>query len=172
MSNSHLGAMVDIETLSTRPNAVIVSIGACKYDLETSKTYDDFYVNIDPRDSKKYGLHIDPNTIEWWKKQDSNVFKQWQNGIPLLEAMTKFLNYYDKNLAFTSWGLDFDSSIISSSLYSLNMTPPWIYYKSRCARTIAEIEGIKIQRSKNHHNALQDCKDQCNVLFKIFGDNK
>jgi hypothetical protein len=169
MSKANQGIMVDIETLSTRPNAVIVSIGACKYDLDTLKTFDDFYVTIDPMDSKKYGLHIDPETVEWWKTQDKEIMKSWRdNGIELDDAMVQFLDWYDSDLAFTCWGLNFDEPIIVSNLIALHRKPTWKYYKSRCARTMCEMEGVKINRSKGHHNALADAKDQCKAIFEIF----
>lgn len=169
MSKEHLGAMVDIETLSTHPNAIIVSIGGCKYNLETLETYDDFYITIDPKDSKEYGLHVEQATVNWWRSQDPEIMKQWrENGVPLKEAMDKFLNWYDPELAFTCFGLSFDEPIIKSNLIAVGKDVSWKYYKSRCLRTLCEVEGIKVKRSSGHHNALQDCKDQCEALFTIF----
>jgi hypothetical protein len=44
--------MIDIETLSTQPNAVICAIGAVFFEPSTSKTGPSFYQTIDPRTSE------------------------------------------------------------------------------------------------------------------------
>ena len=95
--------------------------------------------------------------------------KQWQsNGVSLEEGMRKFIKWYDPDLAFTCWGLNFDEPIINSNLIAIGESIKWKYWASRCARTICELEGVKIKRSQKSHNALQDCKDQCNALFEVF----
>ena len=71
--------MVDLETISTANNAVIVSIGATRFTLHEG-IIDKFSINVDPFDAKKYGLHIDPDTIAWWKKQPKEVSDLWRNG--------------------------------------------------------------------------------------------
>ena len=60
--------VLDLETLSTRSNAAIVSIGAVA--IENLEVVDEFYVNVDPSTCKEAGLHIDPLTVEWWAEQD------------------------------------------------------------------------------------------------------
>ena len=60
--------VLDLETLSTRSNAAIVSIGAVAID--NLEIVDTFYINVDAKTCKEAGLHIDPLTVEWWSQQD------------------------------------------------------------------------------------------------------
>ena len=64
--------VVDLETLSTRPNSCIVSIGAVAFNLQEA-ILDEFFINVDASDCRSHGLHIDRNTIEWWKKQSKEA---------------------------------------------------------------------------------------------------
>ena len=47
--------MIDIETLSNRPNAVICAIGAVFFEPSTGKIGPSFYQTIDPRTSQSRG---------------------------------------------------------------------------------------------------------------------
>src|SRR5690348_4173144 len=54
--------MVDIETLSTRYDAAILSIGAVAFDRKTGILGPQFLICIDPRSTQDAGLHIDAGT--------------------------------------------------------------------------------------------------------------
>ena len=53
--------VVDLETLSTRSNACIISIGAVR--IENLEIVDEFFVNVDPATCKDAGLHIDKLSV-------------------------------------------------------------------------------------------------------------
>ena len=66
--------MMDIETLSTRPDAVILTVGACKFDPYTqTETTGDFYLRINVDEQAQLGRHIDENTVAWWGQQAADV---------------------------------------------------------------------------------------------------
>ncbi|KKK93085.1 hypothetical protein LCGC14_2696440, partial [marine sediment metagenome] len=55
--------MVDIETLSTRSNAAIVSIGACMFDPNDGWAGDNsFIVGVNPDYYYTGRFHVDPKT--------------------------------------------------------------------------------------------------------------
>lgn len=68
--------MIDIETLSTQPNAVICAIGAVFFEPSTGKTGPSFYQTIDPRTSQNRGAHISADTVMWWLKQDKEPISE------------------------------------------------------------------------------------------------
>jgi hypothetical protein len=78
--------MIDIETLSTNSNALILCIGAIKFNTkgDISQTnieeLEKFYCLIDIEDSKKYSLDIAEKCIEWWNKQPQKeeIFKGYR----------------------------------------------------------------------------------------------
>lgn len=69
--------MIDIETLSTKSNAAIVSIGAIKFnrhgDLPLLDAMNQFYVRVSRESCETCGMHVDPQTIEWWNNQDAEI---------------------------------------------------------------------------------------------------
>ncbi len=68
--------MIDIETLSTQPNAVICAIGAVFFEPSTGKTGPSFYQTIDPRTSQNRGAHISADTVMWWLRQDKEPISE------------------------------------------------------------------------------------------------
>ena len=69
--------IIDIETLSTLPNAIILTIGAIKFNrFEKLKEFDDYetlYIRIDIKSCQNVGLTSDISTIKWWKEQNKDV---------------------------------------------------------------------------------------------------
>lgn len=165
--------MLDIETLSTNLDAVIVSIGAVKFTIRDG-IIDTFLVNIDPVDSKKYGLHTSKDTIIWWSNQSKEARRSWQkNQVSLAFAMQAFIDWYGQK-SIPTWckGATFDYPIIESSLKAAKIAIPWKYWHCNCYRSIINFFGIDDRNMQatgtTHHDAVSDCKNQCNVLLTIF----
>ena len=94
--------MIDLETMSTRSNAAICSIGAVKFTIE-SGIIGTFYCTIEAQSCKNYGLHFSKETIEWWMRQNKEALKALTtNCIPLEDALTKFKEWYGEKSLF-SW---------------------------------------------------------------------
>jgi exodeoxyribonuclease VIII len=168
--------MVDLETMSTRANAVILSIGAVKFTFEHGIT-DEFKVNIDPKSCKKHGLHIDKTTVDWWASQSKEARLSWQKDpdpISLPDAMDKFLDWWgtNKNLWFVCNGMSFDAPILSSALIAVDKRAPWKYRNELDLRTIYNLFGVSTESLKTHdgvyHDSLFDSKFQTHNLLKLF----
>ncbi len=79
--------MIDIETLSTEPNAAILSIGAVLFSVEQKKIIRTFTINIKMESSINYG-HISPETVQWWMEQPYQAREAFKNkGHSLLGAL-------------------------------------------------------------------------------------
>jgi hypothetical protein len=61
--------MLDLETWGTGNDAVVVSIGACKFDK--NDILDAFHVGVDPKSCMELGLKVDAGTILWWMDPSS-----------------------------------------------------------------------------------------------------
>ncbi|NQW82286.1 MAG: 3'-5' exoribonuclease, partial [Polaromonas sp.] len=62
--------MVDLETLGTVADAVILSIGAVKFDLDSDAIDDDgFYASISIESNQETGRRIQEDTLIWWMGQ-------------------------------------------------------------------------------------------------------
>tara|TARA_B100001287_G_C22619102_1_gene499079 strand:+ start:553 stop:1107 length:555 start_codon:yes stop_codon:yes gene_type:complete len=166
--------MVDIETLSTRQNAAILSIGATKFNIE-SGVIDTYYQNIDASTCKKYERHVDKGTIEWWGKQSKEAVKQLLVDVmPFDKAIHEFRDWYgDKSIPIWGNSAGFDVQILESAMYSVGYEkPPWMYWHIHCFKTATNLVGVsnaKIRANENdtHHNALDDAISQTNTLVTI-----
>ena len=74
--------MLDIETLATGPNSVVITLGAIRFDPFTndeesiegdSIRMDTFYRRIDPESFIWPTAEIDDTTLAWWAKQSKEV---------------------------------------------------------------------------------------------------
>lgn len=177
--------MVDIETLSTNSNALILCIGAIKFNTrgDISKTnleeLDKFYCLIDIEDCKRYSLDIEEKCIEWWNKQPQKdeIFKEY-NRVPLKECLINFNkwinleNCLSQSICIWSNGVAFDIPILENAYKKTQVEIPWKYWNVRDSRTIVKTLNVytpNIQGYKNMaHNPLYDCYRQIITLQKAF----
>ena len=59
---------IDLETLSLKPNAHILSIGAVFFCPRTYQLGPKFHIVIDPN-TEQEGAHISASTVDWWFSQ-------------------------------------------------------------------------------------------------------
>ena len=66
--------MIDLETLSTRPDAVILTLGAVKFNPYTQDDpHDPLYFRIDVDAQTALGRHVMEDTINWWATQPQEI---------------------------------------------------------------------------------------------------
>lgn len=163
--------MVDLETLAVSPNAVILSLGAVHFDPHSDHFGDSIYMRIDLDDQDKLNREIDPNTIEWWSKQDPQIMEEAfnpDNRIPLSEAIDRFHKFAWGCDAFWSHGATFDLVILENIYRQLNKPLPWNYWQLRDTRTLFDI-GIDPRMPKeSKHDALQDAIRQAVGVQNVF----
>lgn len=165
--------MLDIETLSTKSNAVIVSIGACKFAAEKGVILDTFKVNVSPIDCKKYGLHISKSTMDFWMKQSPEARKCWQvDPKPLKEALELFNDWYgNKSINTYSKGTVFDIGILENAYSAVGLNPPWKPFQICDYRTLLTVLKLDDKSSKKggttYHDALDDAVNQAEFLIPL-----
>jgi DNA polymerase III epsilon subunit-like protein len=163
-----LQVMIDLETMSTRYDAAICSIGAVKFSNE--KIIDTFYITVDASTCKKAGLHICKDTVAWWNSQNREALMMLvQNTVSLDAALGKFEDWYGtKSLPTWGNGAAFDNVIMDSAFKILGKKRLWKYHHDRCYRTIKAIISVpEDDRVGTYHNALDDAMHQTNHLIKI-----
>lgn len=167
--------MVDIETLSTEPNAVILSIGAVKFNPHVLNTEEElnaekFYINIDRDDSAKYNLHVCEQTIAWWAGQSTSaqaaLLKDQKPLREAIETFTAWIGEVPRVAKCWAKDPDFDVVILRKSYAAIkNGTFPVPYFLSRSVRTITDLAYPNEHDAPNirvgtHHNAVDDCISQ------------
>lgn len=169
--------MMDLETLSVRPNAIILVIGAIRFvrgeqwpaqvtEYELNKM-DVFYRRITVESCKEVGLRADPDTQSWWNEQDNDVkYEALHNPdrVSLKTALLEFKKWVGKNSQVKIWGngSSFDCTILGEAYKRCNMEIPWKFWMERDLRTLMDIGNVKayeLPQIQKHH-ALFDCYRQ------------
>lgn len=175
--------MVDLETLSVKNNAIILTIGAIKF--QRNKQWPDtysitdipdkniFYRRINITSCEKIGLHRDPSTESWWKKQDleayNEAFGYESERVDIKVALREFSKWFGISTYIWGNGSIFDITILSEAYLRCNLDVPWKFYNVRDLRTILDICNIKsCSLNTNKHNALYDCFFQIKDIQKCF----
>jgi hypothetical protein len=169
ISEKHL--VLDLETLGTKINSCILSIGAIIFDPYQTDVYDfvckntekspnisTYYKRISLDSCEKLGMTIDDSTVEWWAKQSKEAQDEAfsdEDRHDIKDAL-KELNIFSKHCKrFWAKSPDFDCKLIESYAFTLNIGVPWQFWETRCIRTIEDHIDFKSE-SVNSHHALQD----------------
>ena len=90
-------ATIDLETLSTKPDAVLLTIGAIKFDPFTNDPpYNEFYYRANVDEQTAMGRHIEEGTLDWWSRQAPEIVEEAlsdDNRHPVKEILTKLNKY-------------------------------------------------------------------------------
>lgn len=176
--------MVDIETLSTKRNAVIFSIGAAFFDPITGDVGPTFYQLVDwESDCKSHGAHIDPNTLKFWMTQSTEARMELldRDGLGefidiVLQNFNDFVEKHQlKGCQLYAWSKSpsFDFVILREALdrYELGGLP-WRYWNERDVRTIeatGKINAITLPYTKADvkHHAMSDVLGQISNVCTV-----
>lgn len=164
--------MIDIETLNTSADAVIMSIGGVKFSFDEDYT-ETFYTSISIESNLRHQRTISESTLKWWMRQSEKAkevfFEPKAELAEALQAFSKWLfNKYEGGV--WSNGAAFDIPILEHAYRQLDLSIPWHYYKVRCMRTYRNLPGAESIATPDYgvaHNALDDAIQQVNTLRLI-----
>lgn len=163
--------MLDMETMAVSPRSVVLSLGAVQFNPFGDEIYDEIYFKIDIDDQDKLGREIDPNTLDWWSKQDPEIMEEAfspQGRIHLDEAMNQFHKFAWGCDKFWSHGATFDLVIIEDIYRQLKKSLPWNYWQLRDTRTLFDLGWDPKMSKDNKHDALEDARRQAIGVQYIF----
>lgn len=166
--------MLDIETLSTRPNAVILSLGAVKFDPFSDRIdyKEGLDLKIDVDQQTAIGRHIQEETLNWWATQPPEVQDAalGENNRVSLEEFCRRLNKMMVGVdQIWCQGPAFDMVIIEDLYRQLNKPTPWQFWQVRDSRTLFGVFGDPRDKNrKDAHNALIDCVYQAIGVQEIY----
>ena len=163
-------AMIDIETLATTPEAVVLSVGGVKFDPYTNEephTFFDAKLDIDAQ--TELGRDVDQGTIEWWGKQSQEI-----QDIAFAEEGRVQINDFATSL--NKWlvgceqiwcqGPQFDMVIIENLYKQINIHTNWAYWQIRDSRTVFSLMAVDPRKGVQEalHSAVDDAKWQAKCL--------
>lgn len=160
-------AMIDLETLSTAHNAVVLSIGACIFDDDHKPVTEKFYANLEIDTQLALSRNVSQSTFMWWLQQteaarDAIVRTERQD---TKNTLVSFARWLDTHNVVGVWGngAAFDNILLESMYDDYKLPRAWKYNQNFCYRTLAAIAG-PIAESKSFmrilptvaHDALAD----------------
>lgn len=173
--------MIDLETLSVRPDAAIIQIGAVLFEpVHGGKILNDQPFNQYVAIQDGTGS-IDHDTLVWWLRQPNakTLADGLENANPLATVLENFIEF-PQQIPGLSWETiggvwakpsTFDLAVLSSAFSKFGEEPPWEHWKTRCAKTVFELVGgtPKVDETGlQSHDALDDAVKQAMQLQKAF----
>ena len=166
--------MLDIETLSTRPDAVVLTLGAVKFNPWASEIDTDtgLYVRVDVDEQLALDRHVQQDTVEWWGKQAEEV-REEALGDANRTSVTELLNQLNKFVVGVDniWcqGPVFDIVILENLYRQVERPTPWQFWQIRDSRTLFGVHGDpRGKGAKGAHNALIDCYYQAQAVQQVY----
>lgn len=172
--------MIDIETLGTAPDTVILTVAAQAFDPMGTGYYESsYYARVDFE--SQANRSIEDGTLSWWANQNSaakdEAFAE-DGRIALSDVLDELGKLIWQSSVIWANGPTFDMTILENAYKSHNKPLPWQYYKVRDARTVFNLKpeltvinskikvvepGSPTHRQATHH-ALDDCRRQIDLL--------
>lgn len=180
MSRPRAQVALDLETLGTSPDSVILAIGAvavCEETGQRRRFYSVCNANAQP------GRTVSRSTLDWWSKQSDAARAAFDEAhkqeAPMLTTVLEQLTQWIGDLGLTHdvfvWGngANFDVAMLEHAYKQISDFVPWSYKNVRDMRTLYDITlrlGMDIKgntiRVGTHHNALDDAEFQANVIME------
>jgi len=168
--------MIDLETLGTHPNSVIVQIGAVVFDPERGAVGYEFSENVDIQSCLDLGLECDGPTLEWWfgRPSDERTFLDQPKSVDdVFCAFGSWLQSMEHDPSkIIGWSDQMDWSILRTIAKRL-WHDDYIHYKNmRCTRTLYDVAkfdchvwtGLIVDWPR--HDAASDCNRQIEYVVE------
>ena len=153
--------MIDIETLGTDRDCMVISIALVRFDEK--EIIDSLVLYPDLQDQENKGRKIEIDTLQWWmlNKELLNQMigkDRIRKSVSFcLNQISWFINHNNGDKTIWSKSPSFDL-VILKNLFKPTMLP-WSYTEEADVRT-AEFKlrqnQIKLQRSQQAHDPLED----------------
>jgi hypothetical protein len=167
-----MDVMLDIETLDTLPESVILTIGAVKFDPFSNKIGDGLYIKPDVDEQTAKGRTINEDTLNWWMNQAEDVREEAlsMDDRISVEEMYRQLNRFLVGVD-NVWaqGPVFDMVIMANIYRQYGWPTPWQYWQVADSRTLFKVHGDpRVKGKAGLHNALEDCISQAGAVQQIY----
>lgn len=137
-------AMLDIETLGTRPGAIVLSIAMVRFSDEAH-----FSINLKQDEQRALGMEIDQSTHDWWAKQDRAAWDAATVNpislVPALQYVTTWLNWAGPDRLIWCHGATFDCPLVGELYRRVGLPCPWNFWEVRDTRTLYDLAGINVK---------------------------
>jgi exodeoxyribonuclease VIII len=169
--------MLDLETFDTTTTAVVVSIGAVRFRLDTEddlfsikEESRSFYAVLDTEEQEADGRTASRETLDWWDKQTKEARAVLKEPVEdTREALGRFIEFCKGCRRIWGNGNTFDNMIVRDLCKDYKVEYPVDYWNDLDVRTLKYMwNKLTNWRSKDKpkitvgdkHNALDDARSQ------------
>jgi hypothetical protein len=171
-----MDCMADCETMSTEPNAAILSIGLVAFDPLGSEISNSLHLHLSLDDSIRKRRHVSASTFLWWLEQSEEarraIVDNQRSFLRPWNVVDRIVEFFDDNKISNIWSNGAASDIVWLQTFfsEEGETPPWTYKNVRCARTLFALCGDVLTRTTPslEHDALSDAIAQAVDVQKAF----
>lgn len=155
--------MIDLETLSLKPNCVVTQIGYVLFD-EVGQ-HGSFHLRPNAAEQIDRGRSVSFDTFSWWLMQSEDARKSMaKDGQDLmLDCLNNFINDIEMCAGWSNvkqvWsnGLLFDVNIMEDLFFMYGIKTPWHYRAPRDVKTLCYlIPGFEMTKPTVAHDANSD----------------
>lgn len=160
--------ILDFETLSTTPDAIVTQVGAIAVHRSDFAIYDTLDFRPEIFGQLASGRQWDAETIWWHGKQGNTIQNPAKITIEqAIRALAMFLTHHNPHRIW-AWGKDFERPLYENLCRSLKIeVPNYQFLQFACARDQWQNAfGLEAKAPKRTHQALQDCKDELRDLHQ------
>jgi hypothetical protein len=167
-------ATIDIETLGTKPDTVVLTIGGIKFDPHADDgLHSQFYYRLDVNEQLEKGRSVMDSTLDWWSKQDKDVYEEAlgednrTSVLEVLKALNKWLVGVDK---IWCQGPVFDIGILQDLYEEIDLHFNWSFWNIRDSRTLFGLMDKDPRKEFDFaaHNALEDAIVQSLCIQRVY----
>jgi len=160
-----ISVCLDLETMCTLPTAVVLTLGAVKFDpFSMQEPHTPLYTRLEINDQLEKGRTVSDSTMTWWSKQEASIRDEAFNDDDR-DPVEKLLHDLRKYVVGVSHiycqGPTFDMVILENMFRQYSIPIPWQYWQIRDCRTLFDLTGdLRIKSKDTLHNALADSFSQ------------
>ena len=172
--------MLDIETLATTPDAVVMSVGVVKFDPHSGTPYNKTLWRPDIDEQTERDRHISDSTLEWWAKQPDHIQEDAfsdQGRIPVTEFMKELNRYCVGMDKIWCQGPQFDMLILENLYIQWGHHFGWQFWQVMDCRTLFQLMPVDPRKAiqQDLHSADADAYYQAigvQQCYEHFGITK
>jgi 3' exoribonuclease, RNase T-like len=165
--------MLDIETLGTCPDCVVLTLGAVKFNpYAREEVAGGIYCKPDVDDQIVRGRLVREDTMQWWAEQAEDVREEalgMEGRIPVVQMLQELNRFLVGVGNVWAQGTVFDIGILEHLYKQYDMVPNWQYWQILDSRTLFKIHGDpRVKGKVGLHNALEDCVSQAEAVQEVY----
>lgn len=156
---------INIQTLSLRPDAAIIGIGATSFRFDVAG-YDTFHRNITLQSVQSFNINKD--TVQFWRERPKDLLRSIkEDNVTLVQACKDLTDFFRNNSVEVVFSRSIDNLRLVFDEYSLPL--PWEFYNEYDLRTIQNMMGKKIEHRFGMRNYAHDASiNEMAYLTEIF----